>query len=82
MFQDFLSYLGMKKTNLLNMQMLRKKIPLSLKAQKFPLKKKKKKKLYRQIKGQVTMAEKNKKDVTHITKGQFASYLKSSFKPM
>ena len=43
MFQDFLSYLGMKKTNLLKMQMLRKKIPLSLKAQKFPLKKKKKK---------------------------------------
>ena len=42
MFQDFLSHLGVKKTNLLKMQMLRKKIPLSLKAQKFPLKKKKK----------------------------------------
>ena len=41
MFQDFLSRLGMKKTNSLKMQMLRKKIPLSLKAQKFPLKKKK-----------------------------------------
>ena len=41
MFQDFLSRLRMKKTNSLKMQMLRKKIPLSLKAQKFPLKKKK-----------------------------------------
>ena len=59
------------------MQMLRKKIPLSLKAQKFLLKKKKKP--HRQIKGQVTRAEENKKDVTHITEGQFASHLKSSF---